>query len=92
MALQVGIPIAQGLALGMLNGISYIEDAANRMIAPVTGLSGGPGFAFAGAGGGGMVIQIENNFNGPVSDATVAQVEDANRRSITAALRGEGYL
>lgn len=92
MALQVGIPIAQGLALGMLNGISYIEDAANRMIAPVTGLSGGPGFAFAGAGGGGMVIQIENNFNGPVSDATVAQVEDTNRRSITAALRGEGYL
>lgn len=87
-----GLYAAQGLAIGMLNGISYVEDAAAQMIAPLTNIANGGGPRLALAGSSGMMIQIENNFNGPVSDATIAQVEDANRRSITTALRGEGYL
>lgn len=92
--MAVGMYASQGLAIGILNGIGFITNAANRMIAPLATLAvgGGSNLSLAGAGGGGMVIQIENHFNGPVDSATVAQVEEANSRSITAALRGEGYL
>ena len=89
-----GMYASQGLALGILNGIGYIRSAANRMIDPLrnVNIGGGGGFAFAGTGAGGMTIQIENHFNGSVTDDQVRNVEESAKTGITQALQRRGLL
>jgi TP901 family phage tail tape measure protein len=99
---EVGFQIPAGLALGIYDGAKWVTRAmvslwSTMQVDPytiatsVTGSMTAPGYPLAGAGGGGGVtINIENTFNGPVDQATVAQVKEANTTSIIDALRRRG--
>lgn len=100
---QVGLQIPAGVALGIYNGMNQVTQAmgslyTNMNLAPyaltanVAGGAAGAPYALAGSGGGGIVVNIENTFNGPVDQATVQQVKEANTTSISDALRRRGLL
>lgn len=92
---EVGLTWSQGVALGISDGMSLIQNAATNAWNYMSGsdlTGGGATIPLAGAGGGGIVINIENHFNGPVDEATIRNVESANESSITKALRSRGLV
>lgn len=86
---EVGEPFGEGIGVGAGRAIDDIMGMlGSRLDALVGGLQPTPGFAGDGVGaGGGMTIQVTQNFYG---NADAATVEGASRNGVVAALRQVG--
>lgn len=91
--MEVGSYVPAGMAIGINNGQGAVHNAIYGMLDTANRLAGGSyGVSVAGVGGGGIVVEITNNFYGNPTDETVKKVESANRDSISQALQRRGLV
>lgn len=84
-ALEIGLPLAQGVGVGFERGArDMVGHLSSGLSSLMSDLSMSRGQA---ATAGGVVVQIEQHFNGPADGATVRQ---AARDGVLAAMRASG--